>query len=80
MRVFIRYAGKFSEKVFWRNFRNFCCCFQESETGLYVSLTTFFGFGKDFVERYYQKTNHAAFLHIQRTKIEVRIANSAFRG
>jgi ubiquitin carboxyl-terminal hydrolase 5/13 len=44
---------------------------QESETGLYVSLTSFLGFGKDHVERYYQKTKHAVFLHIKRNKTEV---------
>lgn len=63
-------------------FCNFLSSFdpQESETGLYVSLTTFLGFGKDHVERYYQKTNHAVFLHIQRLKTEVRIEICAFRG
>jgi hypothetical protein len=53
-----------------------CKCFvvvidQETDTGLYVSLTSFLGFGKDYVERYYQKTKHAVFLHIKRNKIEV---------
>jgi ubiquitin carboxyl-terminal hydrolase 5/13 len=49
----------------------FVCFDQESENGLYVSLTSFLGFGKDYVERYYQKTKHAVFLHIKRDKIEV---------
>lgn len=46
---------------------------QESETGLYVSLTSFLGFGKNHVERYYQKSKHAVFLHIKRNKIEVKL-------
>lgn len=45
--------------------------YQESAEGLYISLTSFLGFGKDYVERYYQKTKHAVFLHIKRTKTEV---------
>lgn len=44
---------------------------KESDTGLFVSLTSFLGLGKDFVEPYYQKTNHAVFLHIRRLKTEV---------
>ncbi|CAG9856066.1 unnamed protein product [Phyllotreta striolata] len=43
----------------------------ESDTGLYVSLTTFLGFGRDHVERYFNKTNHGVFLHIRREKYEV---------
>lgn len=53
--------------------------FQESDTGLYISLTTFFGFGKSYVEQYYQKTNHAVFLHIQRLKTEVRFGLTVSR-
>lgn len=48
---------------------------QETDTGLYISLTSFFGFGKSHVERYYQKTNHAVFLHIQRLKTEVSLVS-----
>ncbi|XP_050684995.1 ubiquitin carboxyl-terminal hydrolase 5 isoform X1 [Leptidea sinapis] len=40
----------------------------ESETGLYVSLTSFLGFGRNYVEQYYQKTGNAVFLHIAREK------------
>ncbi|XP_049873655.1 ubiquitin carboxyl-terminal hydrolase 5 [Pectinophora gossypiella] len=40
----------------------------ESETGLYVSLTSFLGFGRNYVEQYFQKTGNAVFLHIQREK------------
>ncbi|XP_070502099.1 ubiquitin carboxyl-terminal hydrolase 5 [Chironomus tepperi] len=43
----------------------------ESENGLYISLTSFLSFGKDYVERYYQKTKNAVFLHIKRTKTEI---------
>lgn len=44
---------------------------QESETGLYVSLTSFLGFGRNYVEQYFQKTGNAVFLHIFREKIPV---------
>ena len=50
-----------------------CLAFQETETGLYVSLCTFLGFGKDYVEGYFKKTGNAVFLHIQRQKTEVRL-------
>ncbi|CAH4028278.1 unnamed protein product [Pieris brassicae] len=40
----------------------------ESETGLYVSLTSFLGFGRNYVDHYYQKTKNAVFLHITRSK------------
>ncbi|KAG5683961.1 hypothetical protein PVAND_013216 [Polypedilum vanderplanki] len=43
----------------------------ESDDGLYVSLTSFLGFSKDHVERYYQKTKNAVFLHIKRVKTEI---------
>ncbi|KAL4716665.1 hypothetical protein ACJJTC_004784 [Scirpophaga incertulas] len=40
----------------------------ESETGLYVSLVSFLGFGRNYVEQYFQKTGNAVFLHIHREK------------
>lgn len=40
----------------------------ESETGLYVSLVSFLGFGRNYVEQYFQKTGNAVFLHIRREK------------
>ncbi|XP_068633085.1 ubiquitin carboxyl-terminal hydrolase 5 [Battus philenor] len=40
----------------------------ESETGLFISLTSFLGFGRNYVEQYFQKTGNAVFLHIQREK------------
>lgn len=43
----------------------------ESPTGLYVSLTTFLGFGENYVEGYFQKTGNAVFLHIRREKHEI---------
>ncbi|XP_067009453.2 ubiquitin carboxyl-terminal hydrolase 5 [Anabrus simplex] len=43
----------------------------ETETGLYVSLTSFIGLGREHVERYFRKSNNAVFLHIQREKKEV---------
>ncbi|XP_063383766.1 ubiquitin carboxyl-terminal hydrolase 5 [Cydia fagiglandana] len=43
----------------------------ESETGLYVSLVSFLGFGRNYVEQYFQKTGNAVFLHIHREKIPV---------
>lgn len=38
---------------------------------MYVSLTTFLGFGENYVEGYFQKTGNAVFLHIRREKHEV---------
>lgn len=43
----------------------------ETETGLYVSLTSFLGFGHSHVERYYRKTGHSVFLHMRRERREV---------
>ncbi|KAM3965206.1 ubiquitin specific protease 5 [Aphomia sociella] len=43
----------------------------ESETGLYVSLVSFLGFGRNYVEQYFQKTDNAVFLHIQTEKTPI---------
>ncbi|KAF5272753.1 hypothetical protein FQA39_LY07780 [Lamprigera yunnana] len=43
----------------------------ETETGLYVSLTSFLGLGREHVERYYNKSKHAVFLHIRRERHEI---------
>ncbi|KAJ8722252.1 hypothetical protein PYW08_004654 [Mythimna loreyi] len=40
----------------------------ESDTGLYVSLVTYLGFGRNYVEQYFQKTGNNVFLHIKRDK------------
>lgn len=40
----------------------------ESKTGLYVNLTTFLGFGMEFIKPYFDKTGNGVFLHIQREK------------
>ena len=45
--------------------------FQESETGLYVCMNTFRGFGKEHVERHFRKTGNAVFLHMRRIVKEV---------
>ncbi|KAJ4442782.1 ubiquitin carboxyl-terminal hydrolase 5 [Periplaneta americana] len=45
----------------------------ETETGLYVSLSNFLGFGRDFVERNYRKTGNAVYLHIRREKKEIPV-------
>lgn len=42
-----------------------------------MSLTSFLGFGKDYVDGYYEKTGNAVFLHIFREKIEIPITNEA---
>ncbi|XP_055311521.1 ubiquitin carboxyl-terminal hydrolase 5 [Sitodiplosis mosellana] len=47
----------------------------ETPTGLYVSLSTFLGFGQDYVDGYYQKSGNAVFLHIFREKIEIPATN-----
>lgn len=36
-----------------------------------MSLTSFYGFGKDYVEAYYNKYKHAVFLHLRRIKHEL---------
>lgn len=43
----------------------------ETDTGLYVSLASFYGFGCYYVELYQRKTNHCVYLHIEREKREV---------
>ena len=50
---------------------NIIVCLQETETGLYVCLNTFLGFGKRYVEKYFRKTGNGVFLHIRRTRKEV---------
>lgn len=40
----------------------------ETTTGLYVSLTSFLGFGEDYVQKYAEKTGNCVFLHIHREK------------
>ncbi|XP_018328261.1 ubiquitin carboxyl-terminal hydrolase 5 [Agrilus planipennis] len=37
-----------------------------TDTGLFISLTSFWGLGKDYVELYHRKTGHSVFLHIKR--------------
>ncbi|XP_066585269.1 ubiquitin carboxyl-terminal hydrolase 5 [Prorops nasuta] len=43
----------------------------DSATGLYCNLTSFLGFGQDYILQYYELTNNPIFLHIKRTKKEV---------
>ncbi|XP_025420620.1 ubiquitin carboxyl-terminal hydrolase 5 isoform X2 [Sipha flava] len=43
----------------------------DCETGLFICLKTFGGFGREHVERYHRKTGCSVFLHILRDKIEV---------
>ncbi|XP_023247386.1 ubiquitin carboxyl-terminal hydrolase 5 isoform X2 [Copidosoma floridanum] len=43
----------------------------ETSTGLYVCLTTFLGFGRDYVLKYYERSGHNVYFHIKRTKHEV---------
>lgn len=45
-----------------------CLSLKESETGLYVCLNTFLGFGQEYVERYVTKTGNKVFLHLRRIK------------
>lgn len=44
----------------------------ESDTGLFVCMNTFLGFGRKHVEHYYHKTGNAVFLHIKRLKKEIK--------
>ncbi|BES96659.1 ubiquitin carboxyl-terminal hydrolase [Nesidiocoris tenuis] len=43
----------------------------DSDTGLYVCLNTFLGFGRDDVQYHFQRTNNAVYLHIKRDRLEV---------
>lgn len=40
----------------------------ETDTGLFVNLTTFLGFGKEFIGPYSEKSGNAVFLHIHKEK------------
>ncbi|XP_064642772.1 ubiquitin carboxyl-terminal hydrolase 5-like [Lineus longissimus] len=42
----------------------------ESETGLYVCMNRFLGYGRKHVLQYYEKTNNAVFLHLRTIKRE----------
>ena len=53
------------------------CKLQECETGLYVCMSSFLGFGKNHVERYYRRTGNAVYMHMRRIKKEVSSSNSA---
>ncbi|KAG8300570.1 Ubiquitin carboxyl-terminal hydrolase 5 [Homalodisca vitripennis] len=52
----------------------------ESETGLYVCLKTFLGFGREHVERSFSRTGNPVFLHIRREKTEVKPTTVAGDG
>ena len=41
---------------------------QESEGGLYVSLSSFLGLGRAFVELHFGKTGEPLYLHCKRTQ------------
>ncbi|XP_011293017.1 ubiquitin carboxyl-terminal hydrolase 5 [Musca domestica] len=43
----------------------------ETPTGLYVSLTSFLGFGEEYVRKYAEKSGNCVFLHIRREKIPI---------
>lgn len=53
--------------------------FQETDTGLYVSLSSFLGLGKDHLERHFQKTGEAVYLHLRRERREVHIHHFQFK-
>ncbi|XP_057375327.1 ubiquitin carboxyl-terminal hydrolase 5-like [Daphnia carinata] len=40
----------------------------ESETGLYVCLNTFLGYGRDYVDHHVKKTGNKIFLHLRKIK------------
>ena len=48
---------------------NFCLnLLKESETGLYVCLNTFLGYGQDYVDHHVKKTGKTIFLHLKKLK------------
>ncbi|KNA19217.1 hypothetical protein SOVF_063870 isoform A [Spinacia oleracea] len=54
-----------------RIFKHECCVSfdtPKSEGGLYVDMSSFLAFGKDFVLWNYEKTRHPVYLHIKQTK------------
>ena len=53
---------------------------QESVEGLYVSLSSFLGFNREFVELHYQKTREPLYLHIKKTKKVARGSTRQIRG
>lgn len=50
--------------------------FQESDGGLYICMNTFLGFGKQYVEKHYQKTGQRVYLHLKRTRKPVKHKNA----
>lgn len=50
--------------------------FQESDGGLYICMNTFLGFGKQYVEKHYQKTGQRVYLHLKRTRKPVKNKNT----
>ncbi|XP_021716651.1 ubiquitin carboxyl-terminal hydrolase 14-like isoform X1 [Chenopodium quinoa] len=54
-----------------RIFKHECCVSfdtPKSEGGLYVDMSSFLAFGKDFVQWNYEKTRNPVYLHIKQTK------------
>ncbi|XP_049543524.1 ubiquitin carboxyl-terminal hydrolase 5 isoform X2 [Anopheles darlingi] len=52
----------------------------ETPTGLYVSLTSFLGFGVEYAGRYAERSGHRVFLHLKRDKIEIPDASTTGTG
>ncbi len=48
---------------------------QFTETGLYVCLRTFYGLGKEHLERHHRKTGSCVYLHMKFEKVLVSIAS-----
>ena len=53
---------------------------QESETGLYVCMNKFLGFGRKYVEAYHEKTGRTLFLHLRRIKKEIEKPKETVSG
>lgn len=82
MRVFVRYPRKIQHSreshvkstTIWPQQHNSSYISsnkQESPGGLYVSLSTFLGFGRAYVDGYAQHSRQPVFLHIRRERHEV---------
>lgn len=52
----------------------------ESEGGLYICMNTFLGFGKQYVERHFNKTGQRVYLHLRRTRRPVGIVARVWAG
>lgn len=80
MRLLVRYAGRFLPVMFAYTFvftfNRSIELFQYTDTGLYICLRTFYGLGKEHLERHHRKTGSCVYLHLKYEKIPVSYHSS----